>query len=1345
MDRGSVLRAAAALVCVVAIGCAALAQGGGGAAAPPGAGAAGSAGQPGGPPPGPPVGGGPLGGTGRGADGGARVGPPAPSVGPGTGVPGEVGGPDPATELTPGAAGGDAPDLGASGGELSPSIERPEETWQWTSPDQIVAQYGLELFGTKLIASARSVAELAASSSYLLGPGDSLEIVVLNTRTQRVLHEAGSSPQASDRAPAARDSGEAEASEGAETTAVSGSGPTSASRGSGLVINANGEIVLPLVNRLRVAGLTLSELEQLLADQYGKFYRDVTVQVRIVGRRTIPVWVLGEVANGGLKELDSLATVITAIAAAGGASEHGSLRQVRVIRGDQKIAEIDLYELFAQGRGIRSVPLEPGDTVFVPVATKVVAVYGEVRRPAFYELLDDNTLGAVLELAGGLRASAFAAQTEIRRWKDHDHLEIVNPAASDPATQLGDGDFVWVKAVREALRGAARVEGAVARPDVYAIAPGMRVSDLIRLAGGLLAEADPNSCWLARRNYAATGFTKVDLDLTRAVGEDEEANPTLREDDLLHVFTFEETGSLNVVRIAGPVARPGNFTFVDGMRLADLITLAGGVRSNALLARAEVRRRDSQYRVTVIPVEFSLGGEINPTLEPLDDVVLFSREELQDVVAVYVEGAVSEPRTLDWTEGLTISRALEAAHGLRHDAFGEYGYLYRSRAGTLPELVRFTIGKVLAHDLVEDLPLEPRDRVRILAIDEVGGLPVAIAGPVVRPGPYPYYANMTVRDLLVFAGDVTQEVYWPRGDIVRQTEAAAQQMLSFDVQKARQGAPEANLMLEPGDMVRLYSEAEAGTPQVVRVEGAVRLPGEKRYTSGMTVRDALFLAGNLAERAFGERGEIVRMTPDRREQILPFNVDDALASEGESDHNLALQPEDVVRISTREEREVERTVQVAGFVAREGIYPLTVGMTLEDLLNEAGGPNLEATDEVLIVRNLSSGRQEIRASIAGFRESGNRLVGENPQLMANDTVSVFAQPDFTRTDVASVLGQVQRQGGYPVYPGLDRPAMTISQLVKRAGGLRVLAYPEGAVLFRKSVPSVSAEQRAELDRFLAGIDEQHGFRARALDGSSPSLAAPNRQQSALQAATINRESSENLSAADLVSAGVTQADIASVAAEYAALGKSAEEAVALATQDLLKRVQEQRKFDAQTGNQAATQARGIAAPFGSTPLVVPVTTGRYEGGIAVVIPPRALRSREYSQAVPVNLAEVLEGEGTDLPLEPGDLLYVPRRPMTIAITGAVARAGLLAWREAAKLNDYILEAGGLATDADTKVLYVVHMNGMIELAPKQVLPGDVIVVPNKFQTQLVYQKKNVFERILGVLSETLLGVSQFLN
>ena len=294
--------------------------------------------------------------------------------------------------------------------------------------------------------------------------------------------------------------------------------------------------------------------------------------------RTMKVFILGDVVKPGTYTVSSLATMTNALFAAGGPSKQGSLRDVRLIRGNRIVARMDLYKFLLEGNREGDERLLPDDTIFVPPIGPVVALAGYVKRPAIYELKGDTTLAQLLEMAGGLTIVSYIKRVQVERVLerqrkvalDTEFTDLKDFEAKTTSFALHEGDFVSVFPIDRALYRFVQLEGNVRRPGTYALKPGMRVKDLIDEAEGLLP-----GTYMVRADLAkfcdGRQYEMVPLDLTAAMAGDAAHNVPLDEFDRVIVYHQWDVLPIPTVQVTGAVYRPGVFELTPNMRVSDLV------------------------------------------------------------------------------------------------------------------------------------------------------------------------------------------------------------------------------------------------------------------------------------------------------------------------------------------------------------------------------------------------------------------------------------------------------------------------------------------------------------------------------------------------------------------------------------------------------------------------------------------------------------------------------------------------------------------------------------------------------------------------------------------------------
>ncbi|HSH74960.1 MAG TPA: SLBB domain-containing protein, partial [Longimicrobiales bacterium] len=484
-----------------------------------------------------------------------------------------------------------------------------------------------------------------------------------------------------------------------------------------LLVTREGFVVIPDVGQLSVANLTMSDFRALLRRRLARVYSGIdrgstTFDVTITQLRTIQAYVSGEVTQAGAYQLSSVATVMNALYAAGGPTNLGNLRDIRLRRRSGEELRLDLYPYLLSGEVASDVRLEQGDVVFVPLRGRRVQVAGSVQRPAIYELAEADDLLDVLASAGGFAPEANRERITIHRvarpsdrgpgLSDRVAVDLGLRPSSDPtaAGHLGgvvvppvglqDGDSIVVDAV-PALSDAyyVTIAGMVQTPGIFPWQEGMTLRELLLLARGPTVGADLreaevsrlpddrvsgeladrlrvplDSSYLSRRDAAGRFEGPPGLAFPPAGSSPELVLEPFDQVVILRQPDFEMPQS---VRITGEVPVPGQYTLLTkDDRVSDLVTRANGLLPTAYPEGARLfRDREGLGRIDLdLPSALSgAGGDEDLVLQPGDSlhVPMYSP-------TVVVQGAVNSPVTVLYREGEDLDYYIENAGGFRRDA-----------------------------------------------------------------------------------------------------------------------------------------------------------------------------------------------------------------------------------------------------------------------------------------------------------------------------------------------------------------------------------------------------------------------------------------------------------------------------------------------------------------------------------------------------------------------------------------------------------------------------------------------------------------------------------------------------
>lgn len=478
-----------------------------------------------------------------------------------------------------------------------------------------------------------------------------------------------------------------------------------------MVVDRDGKIFFPKIGSLYVAGKTFDELKAFLRGKVGNI-AEVSSDVSLGQMKGIRVSVVGEVRAPGWYNVSSLHTALQVLSLAGGVKDIGSLRRIELRRGGETVETIDLYDFLLRGDSRADTRLLQGDTIFVPVVGTLVALSGEVRRPAIYELGKERTLRELVEMGGGFAPAAYKRRVQVERLEGHFATIVLDVDAEDlekggASFPLADGDIVRVLPITLADVNAVTLEGNVMRPGKYELKPGMTVADLLPDLNAFLPETYFDYALLARRALPDMTEEIIPVNLRRIViDRDASADVVLQPRDTLTVYSRAAFRDKPKASVQGEVRRPGRYEILPGMRISDLVKLGGDLTPNAFLGEAELSRFDAQRKTTLVTIRLreALAGDESANLPLQDEDVLIVRPvpDFQQVRFVTVVGEVRSPGVYMINRGERLSSLIERVNGFTPEAY--------LRAAQFTRVSTRKSQQEAIERLIEDLELEVAER-----------------------------------------------------------------------------------------------------------------------------------------------------------------------------------------------------------------------------------------------------------------------------------------------------------------------------------------------------------------------------------------------------------------------------------------------------------------------------------------------------------------------------------------------------------------------------------------------------------------------------------------------------------
>ena len=418
-----------------------------------------------------------------------------------------------------------------------------------------------------------------------------------------------------------------------------------------LTVSPEGDVYVPEFGPIQVSGLQIRAAQNRIRQRLGRYFQNSDIRITLGQTRSIQVNVLGEVRVPGTYTLSSLSTVYHALYRAGGVSNLGTLRNIKLYRQGKLVTVVDVYEFIFNGRLAGNVPLQDNDVIQVDTYDCLVNVTGYVKRPMFYELRETESISTLLKYCGGFTSDAHKQTVRVNRNAEK-MKNVFNIDEFDFSSfKLRDGDSVSVEAISDLYENMVEVNGAVARPGMYQLGDKVySVKSLLERAEGLTPEAMTNRAVLRRLKPNRTQeVLSVDLE---GIMNGTEADIQLQNEDILFIPTIPEHQYSRTITILGEVVFPGPYEYADSMTLENFILQAGGLTYAASTAKVDVSRQYHDPNATnagmdlkktfsfTIDENFNFSNDKNFKLEPFDIVQVRRSPTYQDPITVTIDGEV---------------------------------------------------------------------------------------------------------------------------------------------------------------------------------------------------------------------------------------------------------------------------------------------------------------------------------------------------------------------------------------------------------------------------------------------------------------------------------------------------------------------------------------------------------------------------------------------------------------------------------------------------------------------------------------------------------------------------------
>jgi len=439
-----------------------------------------------------------------------------------------------------------------------------------------------------------------------------------------------------------------------------------------ITVDRDGKIFVPNLGVFYVWGLDILDIKEIIHSSLAKKFKRFEIALTLGQLRQFPVYVTGYVNKPGVVLSLGTYSIMDVLIQSGGVARNGSLRNIEIIRkGDKgtKRIKVDLYDLLIKGELV-NIPVKEGDSILVNRIGKTAAVAGDVKRPAIYEIFENDSIKEAVDYAGGLSFSAYNANAKYYRY-ENDSVKVYGGALTDSGfilKKLSDGDCVSIDAVNSVLDNQITVEGYIKYPGTFEWKEGAKLGDLIRKAE-LLPDTDAGVADIKRKDSAeVVSFSPRGVLSGRG-------DINLRKRDIV---TFYPRWLNEPMHISGEVEESKLVPFYVGIKLLDAIKQIKFNREPSLLKaeiynlKKPVRNKDNQViKKTVYLIDLLIRGDDNANivLEPGDKIVIRNVESNEKNKTVTILGEVRRPGVYRYILGKKLSDIIEEAGGYTESAY----------------------------------------------------------------------------------------------------------------------------------------------------------------------------------------------------------------------------------------------------------------------------------------------------------------------------------------------------------------------------------------------------------------------------------------------------------------------------------------------------------------------------------------------------------------------------------------------------------------------------------------------------------------------------------------------------
>ncbi len=575
-------------------------------------------------------------------------------------------------------------------------------------------------------------------------------------------------------------------------------------------IDEEGSISPQGVGKIFLKGVPYGKAKSLIRSRFSRsfLFREDQFIMSLATARTISVSVFGEAQNYGSFTLSAVNTAFNAIAAAGGPSDIGSVRNIKLMRNG-KTRTLDVYAFMTNPSIQYDFFLENNDLISIPVADRLISISGAINRPMTYELLPSENLQKLIEFAAGYRSNAYKNLLQVRRTIGDKPTLIDVDISKTPNFSLINGDQVFIKTLPEEAENYATISGDVEFVGKYSLKETPELGLLVQKAN-FKRTARTDLAFILRR--MENGNVKViSVNPEEAIKDPTKKVPLQALDQVL-IYTQERYNDVMTVGVEGAVRDAKPQPFNAGMKLSDLLLLSGGLKDDATefgyVLRQDTADKTKEYvRIDPKAALKNLASLDNILLRGNDRVHIYSKKEFLTEGVVRVSGAVRKGGTFPFGKTFTLKDVLLMSGGLNLEAARGRIEIFRLDFSDNTTIRRLAQTLTVQDDLGTtgaDVALQPYDEIVVRTVPEFSmQRMVRLEGEVKYPGNYALLTpDERIGDVIKRAGGLGREAF-TEGTTIFRTDANVGYIVTKVEEVMRDPSSRYNIILREGDVVTI--------------------------------------------------------------------------------------------------------------------------------------------------------------------------------------------------------------------------------------------------------------------------------------------------------------------------------------------------------------------------------------------------------------------------------------------------------------------------------------------------------------------------------------------------------------